>query len=31
VPFLAASGLAWFAIDSKGQKYHHSISGEDAS
>jgi FAD:protein FMN transferase len=29
--FLAASGLAYFAIDSAGQQYHHSISGDYAS
>jgi FAD:protein FMN transferase len=29
--FLAASGLAYFAIDSAGQTYHHSISGDYAS
>ena len=28
--FLAASGLAYFAIDSAGQTYHHSISGDYA-
>jgi thiamine biosynthesis lipoprotein len=28
--FLAASGLAYFAIDSAGQTHHHSISGEYA-
>lgn len=31
LPFLAASGLAYFAIDSAGQTYHHSISGDYAS
>jgi thiamine biosynthesis lipoprotein len=31
LPFLAASGLAYFAIDSAGQQYHHSISGDYAS
>jgi thiamine biosynthesis lipoprotein len=31
LPFLAASGLAYFGIDSAGQTYHHSISGDYAS
>ena len=31
LPFLAASGLAYFVIDSAGQTYHHSISGDYAS
>jgi thiamine biosynthesis lipoprotein len=26
--FLAASGLAYFAIDSAGNAHHHSISGD---
>jgi thiamine biosynthesis lipoprotein len=29
--FLAASGLAYFAIDSSGNAHHHSISGDHAS
>ena len=29
--FLAASGLAYFAIDGTGQAHHHSISGDYAS
>jgi thiamine biosynthesis lipoprotein len=29
--FLDAGGLAYFAIDSTGQEYHHSISGDYAS
>ncbi|WP_075793995.1 FAD:protein FMN transferase [Massilia putida] len=29
--FLAASGLAYFAIDNAGQQHHHSISGDYAS
>jgi thiamine biosynthesis lipoprotein len=29
--FLAASGLAYFAIDGAGQTHHHSISGDYAS
>jgi thiamine biosynthesis lipoprotein len=29
--FLAASGLAYFAIDSAGNAHHHSISGDYAS
>ena len=28
--FLAASGLAWFAIDGAGITHHHSISGDDS-
>jgi thiamine biosynthesis lipoprotein len=31
LPFLDAGGLAYFAIDSTGQEYHHSISGDYAS
>ena len=31
LPFLASSGLAYFAIDSTGQAHHHSISGDYAS
>ncbi|WP_338763130.1 FAD:protein FMN transferase [Massilia sp. METH4] len=30
LPFLAASGASWFAIDGAGATYHHKVSGEYA-